>query len=286
MRGVEIIATGRTIGALEELDDEITSIGGKATLVQMDLGDRPAMAKLASAIHERWGRLDVMIANAGVLGVLTPVAHLDEAIWDEVIDTNLSAVWRMIRVFDPLLRMSWAGRAVLVTSTAARGYPYWSAYAASKAGVETLGIVWAEGVSQTPLKVNILNPGGVATSMYASAFPGADLKTMPKPEVSMMRNAGASEVHMRIASPPTTHPCFYGVDTPDRDKLIAANMDTDSIAKEIGVDSLAFISMDGLYRALGYGEGRNAPKPQFCDACFSGEYPIAMEDATARAVVK
>ena len=104
--------------------------------------------------------------------------------------------------------------------------------------------------------------------------------------VSMMRNAGASEVHMRIASPPTTHPCFYGVDTPDRDKLIAANMDTDSIAKEIGVDSLAFISMDGLYRALGYGEGRNAPKPQFCDACYSGEYPIAMEDATARAVVK
>ena len=104
--------------------------------------------------------------------------------------------------------------------------------------------------------------------------------------VSMMRNAGASEVHMRIASPPTTHPCFYGVDTPDRDKLIAANMDTDSIAKEIGVDSLAFISMDGLYRALGYGEGRNAPKPQFCDACFSGEYPIAMEDASARAVVK
>ena len=180
--GVEIIATGRTIGALEELDDEITSIGGKATLVQMDLGDRPAMAKLASAIHERWGRLDVMIANAGVLGVLTPVAHLDEAIWDEVIDTNLSAVWRMIRVFDPLLRLSGAGRAVLVTSTAARGYPYWSAYAASKAGVETLGIVWAEEVSQTPLKVNILNPGGVATSMYASAFPGADLKTMPKPE--------------------------------------------------------------------------------------------------------
>ena len=154
--GVEIIATGRTIGALEELDDEITSIGGKATLVQMDLGDRPAMAKLASAIHERWGRLDVMIANAGVLGVLTPVAHLDEAIWDEVIDTNLSAVWRMIRVFDPLLRLSGAGRAVLVTSTAARGYPYWSAYAASKAGVETLGIVWAEEVSQTPLKVCLL----------------------------------------------------------------------------------------------------------------------------------
>ena len=96
--------------------------------------------------------------------------------------------------------------------------------------------------------------------------------------VTMMRNAGAKEVHLRIASPPTTHPCFYGVDTPDRDKLIAARMDTDAIAKEIGADSLAFISMDGLYRALGMAEGRNPNSPQLCDACFSGEYPIEPED--------
>jgi amidophosphoribosyltransferase len=92
--------------------------------------------------------------------------------------------------------------------------------------------------------------------------------------VNMMRQAGASEVHMRIASPPTTHPCFYGVDTPDRDKLIAASMDTDAIAEHIGVDSLAFISIDGLYRALNE-TGRNANAPQYCDACFTGEYPIA-----------
>ena len=92
--------------------------------------------------------------------------------------------------------------------------------------------------------------------------------------VSMMRSAGAREVHMRIASPPTTHPCFYGVDTPDRDKLIAAQMDTDAIAKQIGADSLAFISVDGLYRALGYDKGRDNTQPQFCDACFSGEYPV------------
>ena len=89
----------------------------------------------------------------------------------------------------------------------------------------------------------------------------------------MIRDAGATEVHMRIASPPTTHPCFYGVDTPDRDKLIAANMDTDAIAKHIGVDSLAFISIDGLYRALNEPK-RNADTPQYCDACFTGEYPI------------
>ena len=106
--------------------------------------------------------------------------------------------------------------------------------------------------------------------------------------VSMIRNAGASQVHMRIASPPTTNSCFYGVDTPDPDTLIAArmNMDTDRIAKEIGVDSLAFISMDGLYRALGHAKGRNCKSPQFCDACFSGDYPILPDDAAARAVVK
>jgi len=92
--------------------------------------------------------------------------------------------------------------------------------------------------------------------------------------VAMMRSAGAREVHMRIASPPTTHPCFYGVDTPDRDKLIAARMDADAIAREIGADSVAFISMDGLYRSLGIAGGRNAAAPEFCDACFSGEYPI------------
>ena len=104
--------------------------------------------------------------------------------------------------------------------------------------------------------------------------------------VSMMRSAGAKKVHMRIASPPTTHACFYGVDTPERDKLIAAQMETEAIAKEIGVDSLAFISMNGLYRALGFKGGRDNKKPQFCDACFSGEYPIAISNALGGVTVK
>ena len=181
--GVEIIATARTVGALEELDDAISAMGGEAVLVPMALDDRPALRKLAVSIHERWGRLDVMIANAGVLGVLSPVAHLDEAVWDEVIDINLSAVWRMIRVFEPLLKLSDAGRAVLVTSSAAVNCnPYWSAYAASKAGIEALGKCWAAEVKETNLRVNILNPGGVATSMFAGAFPGADLESMAQPE--------------------------------------------------------------------------------------------------------
>ena len=93
--------------------------------------------------------------------------------------------------------------------------------------------------------------------------------------VAMMRAAGATEVHMRIASPPTTNPCFYGVDTPDKDQLIAAKLDIDAIAKEIGADSLAFISIDGLYRAMGEA-GRNSDGPQFCDACFTGDYPIKL----------
>ena len=95
--------------------------------------------------------------------------------------------------------------------------------------------------------------------------------------VEMMRAAGATEVHMRIASPPTTHSCFYGVDTPTRDQLLAAQNDVEEMARIIGVDSLAFLSMDGLYRAMGL-EGRNAEAPQYCDACFSGEYPIDPTD--------
>lgn len=182
--GLHVIATGRTIGALEELDDEISAAGGEATLVQMDLRDRPALTKLAQAIQERWGKLDVMIANAGVLGVLTPASHLDEDVWDEVIDTNLSAVWRMIRVFDGLLQKAEQGRAVVVTSSASRGgdYPFWSAYSASKAGVEALTQSWATEVQSTSLKVNLLDPGGVGTSMFGSAFPGANLKEMQQPE--------------------------------------------------------------------------------------------------------
>jgi NAD(P)-dependent dehydrogenase (short-subunit alcohol dehydrogenase family) len=183
-RGIHVIAAARTIGALEELDDEISALGASCTLAQMDMRDRIAIIDLAQSIQNRWGRLDVMIANAGTLGLLTPVADMDEEIWDDVIDTNLSSIWRMIRAFDAMLKASPSGRAVLVTSAAAQGYryPFWSAYAASKSGLESLGKVWADEVKSTPLKVNILDPGGVATSMYSAAYPGANTKTMPQPE--------------------------------------------------------------------------------------------------------
>ena len=95
--------------------------------------------------------------------------------------------------------------------------------------------------------------------------------------VEMVRNAGAKEVHMRVSSPPTAHPCFYGIDTPQKSELLAANYDVEAMAKHIGVDSLSFISIDGLYRALGE-SGRDMEIPQYCDACFSGDYPIRLVD--------
>ncbi|MGB2437245.1 MAG: SDR family NAD(P)-dependent oxidoreductase, partial [Candidatus Puniceispirillales bacterium] len=167
----------------QELDDDIKAEGGAATLVTMDLNDRPALPRLASAIHERWGKLDIMIMNAGILGTLTPISHMEENTWDEVIATNLTAVFRMIHHLDPLFRQSDAGRAVLVTSGAASGkMPYWSAYAASKAGLDALGKSWAAELKHTPHCVNMLSPGRIATNMIGQAFPGIDKSTLPNPD--------------------------------------------------------------------------------------------------------
>jgi len=182
-QGAHIIATARTQAGLEELDDEIKAEGGAATLVTMDLNDRPALPRLSAAIYERWGRLDIMILNAGILGTLAPVAHIDEDTWDEVIAVNLSACFRLIHHLDPLFRRSDAGRAVLVTSGAAQANrPYWSAYAASKAGLDALGKSWAHELLQTSHKVNMLSPGRIATSMIGQAFPGIDKASLPSPD--------------------------------------------------------------------------------------------------------
>lgn len=181
--GAHIIATARTQAGLEELDDEIKANGGNATLVTMDVNDRPALPRLAEAIRERWGKLDIIVLNAGILGELTPISHMDEQIWDDVIATNLTAGFRMIHHLDPLFRQSDAGRAVLVTSGAASGrMPYWSAYAASKAGLDALGKSWAAELINTPHRVNMLSPGRIATQMIGQAFPGIDKSTLPSPD--------------------------------------------------------------------------------------------------------
>ena len=181
--GADVIITGRTIGALEELDDAIKACGAHATIVEHDMSDFAALPRLTAAIHERWGRLDGLVANAAILGTLTPLSHLDQNVWDETISINLTAQWHLIKAMEPLLTAAPAGRAILVSSGAAQGiYPFWGPYAVSKAGLEAMGRVWAGETEQTNLRVNMINPGGTATSMRAAAFPGEDPSTLPSPD--------------------------------------------------------------------------------------------------------
>ena len=177
-----LIITGRTIGALEELDDEIKAAGGKATIVELDMHDFEAIPRLAAAINGRWGKLDGFVANAATLGSLSPLSHLDDSVWNDTISVNLTAQWHLIKAMEPLLLAATAGRAVLVSSGVAEGIkPFWGPYAISKAGLEAMGRVWAGETEQTNLRINILNPGGTATEMRASAFPGENPDTLPQP---------------------------------------------------------------------------------------------------------
>jgi NAD(P)-dependent dehydrogenase (short-subunit alcohol dehydrogenase family) len=180
--GAHVIALARTAGGLEELDDAIQKAGGSATLVPADLKDGPALDRLGASLYERYKRLDVFVANAAILGVLTPLGHIDVKVWDEVIAINLTANWRLIRSLDPLLRQSEAGRAVFVTSGVTfTAIPYWGAYAASKAGMEMLARTYAAETDKTNVKVNIFNPGPTRTRMRAQAMPGEDPMTLDPP---------------------------------------------------------------------------------------------------------
>ena len=179
--GADLIITGRTIGALEELDDDIKTAGGKATIVELGMQDYEAMPRLAAAINGRWGRLDGFVANAATLGSLTPLSHLDNSVWNDTIAVNLTAQWHLIKAMEPLTcRIGRPGG--LVSSGVAVGIkPFWGPYAISKAGLEAMGRIWAGETEQTNLRINILNPGGTATKMRASAFPGEDPGTLPQP---------------------------------------------------------------------------------------------------------
>ena len=181
--GAHIIAVARTQGALEEVDDEIRAAGGAATLVPLDLREGAAIDHLGGAIFERWKRLDILVGNAGVLGTLSPLAHLDPDIWSEVLSVNVTANWRLIRALDPLLRQSAAGRALFISSGAARRFTaYWGAYSTSKAALEALVKTYAAETASTPVRVNLLNPGPVRTRMRAQAMPGEDPESLPMPE--------------------------------------------------------------------------------------------------------
>jgi NAD(P)-dependent dehydrogenase (short-subunit alcohol dehydrogenase family) len=177
--GSHVVLVARTVGGLEEVDDAIRAAGGAATLVPIDLTEFDRIDEMGAALAQRFGRIDVLVGNAGILGTLSPMGHIDTEVWDRVIAVNLTANWRLIRSFDPLLRASDSGRAIFVTSGAADGaHPYWGAYATSKAALEAMVKTWAGEMAKTPVKVNLVNPGALRTSMRAEAFPGEDPMTL------------------------------------------------------------------------------------------------------------
>lgn len=180
--GAEVVLVGRTQGALEEVDDVIRAGGGRASLVPGDLTDFAIIDRMGAAVYERWGRLDVLVGNAAVLGTLTPVPHIEPSLWDQVIAVNLTANFRLIRAFDPLLRASDAGRAIFLTSGVSPGRAYWGTYAVSKAGLEALVRTYAQEVAKTAVRVNLLNPGPTRTRMRAAAYPGEDPQARKPPE--------------------------------------------------------------------------------------------------------
>ena len=180
--GAHIIALARTQGGLEDLDDAIKSAGGDCTIVPMDLKNLDGIDQLGGIINERWGRLDGLFANAGILGEVTLAAHTTPKTWEEVMTVNLAANYRLIRSLDTLLRASPAGRAVFQTSGVANSRrAYWGAYAASKAALEAFVQCYAKETESSDLRVNLLNPGATRTAMRAKAMPGEDPDNLPKP---------------------------------------------------------------------------------------------------------
>jgi NAD(P)-dependent dehydrogenase (short-subunit alcohol dehydrogenase family) len=181
--GAHVVALARTQGGLEELDDRIREAGGEATLVPLDLKDTAGIARLAAALDERYGRLDVLLGNAGVLNVLSPLDHVEPKDWDEALAVNVTANWHLLRFLDPLLKQSDAGRAVFLTSgVAAMARAYWGPYSVSKTALETLVRTYAAETATTNVRANLFGPGPTRTRMYLSAFPGIDPETLPPPE--------------------------------------------------------------------------------------------------------
>jgi NAD(P)-dependent dehydrogenase (short-subunit alcohol dehydrogenase family) len=196
--GAHCVLVARTVGGLEEVDDKIKAMGGSATLVPLDVTDGPGIDRLGAALYERFGRLDVLLGNAGILGTLSPVGHIEPKTFEQVMAVNVTANWRLIRSLDPLLRRSDAGRAIFVTSGVSRRVvPYWSAYASSKAALDMLVGVYAAEVAHTAVRVNLYNPGPMRTAMRRQAFPGENETQQTPPEAH-------AEALIRLALPACT----------------------------------------------------------------------------------
>ena len=193
--GAHVIAVARTVGGLEELDDRIQAAGGTTTLVPLDVTDFEGLDRLGGAVAERWGKLDILVGNAAILGSLSPMGHIKPDVWEKVMAVNATANFRLIRSFDPLLRASDAGRAMFVTSGVAKGgFAYWGGYAASKAALECMVTTWAAELNKTAVRANLVEPGIVRTAMRAAAMPGEDPSTLPEP-------ADITDVFIDLADP-------------------------------------------------------------------------------------
>lgn len=196
--GAHCVLVARTVGGLEEVDDRIKAIGGAATLVPLDVTDGPGIDRLGQALFDRFGRLDVLLGNAAILGTLSPMGHFEPRVFEQVMAVNVTANWRLIRSMDPLLRRSDAGRAIFVTSGASRRIiPYWGAYATSKAALDMMVGIYAAEVAHTQVKVNLFNPGPMRTFMRREAFPGEDEAQQIPPEAH-------GESLIRLAMPSCT----------------------------------------------------------------------------------
>lgn len=181
--GAHVIALARTVGGLEELDDEIKSAGGSATLVPVDITDFDALDRLGASIFERWGKLDCLLGNAGVLGQVSPLGHIDVKEFEKTFAVNVTANWRLIRSLDPLLQQSDAGRALFVTSgSAGANKPFVGPYGASKAALEALVKTYANENTLTNICANLIDPATLRTGMRAQYAPGEDPKTVRHPQ--------------------------------------------------------------------------------------------------------
>ena len=181
--GAHVLLLARTRKGLEEVDDRIRAGGGTATLIPLDLADGKAIDALGPSLYERFGRLDVLVGNAAILGRLSPLTHIPAEHWERSFAVNVVANWRLIRTLDPLLRRSEAGRVIFVTSGVARSArAYWGPYSVSKAALEALAKTYANETADSAIKVNLIDPGATATRMRAEAYPGEDQSTLRTPE--------------------------------------------------------------------------------------------------------
>ena len=181
--GAHVVLAARTVGGLEEVDDQIQAAGGSATLVPLDLQEFDKIDQMGAALYERFGKLDILVGNAGHIGSLGPMSHQDPKVFKRVLETNVMANYRLIRSMEPLLKLAPAGRAIF-TACAAGHEPtaYWSAYAVSKAALEMMARTWAAELTKTNVKVSLVDPGPVATQLRRTAFPGEDQSVMQQPD--------------------------------------------------------------------------------------------------------